>query len=94
MGWPTMQQVKQEDEKMNAQEVLDSETKVGGSILFIQITICSIMILGILFIKYIEPNAFFEERIKQELTQTITMEEVKQFICELEEMSDKYWRIK
>lgn len=76
------------------QEELSNEATGGGSLVFIQVVICSMMIIGILFIKYIQPNTIFKEKIKQELTQTMTVEEVKQLICELEEMSDKYWRIK
>lgn len=52
------------------------------------------MIIAVLFLKYMEPNTMFEEQIKKELTQTVEIEDVKQFIYELEEMSDKYWRIK
>lgn len=89
-----MHQVKPENAKINPQEEIPELTTSGGNVFFIQIVICSIIILGILFVKYIEPNTISKEKIKQELTQTITMEEVKQFICELEEMSDKYWRIK
>lgn len=102
-----MHQVKKEKSKLDSNEIQDNVTEniskeevmadvtnSGASIFFIRMAICSIMIFCILFIKYIQPNTIFKEQIKKELTQTVTIEEVKQFICELEEMSDKYWRIK
>lgn len=102
-----MHQVREEKSKMSIEEVnknITEDNKKGatesnsittrGNGFFIQTSICIIMIIAVLFLKYMEPNTMFEEQIKKELTQTVEIEDVKQFIYELEEMSDKYWRIK
>ena len=102
-----MHQVREEKSKMSIEEVNKNITEdnkkeatesnsitIRGNGFFIQTSICIIMIIAVLFLKYMEPNTMFEEQIKKELTQTVEIEDVKQFIYELEEMSDKYWRIK
>ncbi len=102
-----MHQVREEKSKMSIEEVNKNITEdnkkeatesnsitTRGNGFFIQTSICIIMIIAVLFLKYMEPNTMFEEQIKKELTQAVEIEDVKQFIYELEEMSDKYWRIK
>ena len=98
-----MHQVRAEESKSSIEEINKSITEDDkkevaepnqGNGFFIQIAICMLMIIATLFLKYIEPNTRVEEQIKKELTQTVEIEDIKQFIYEIEEMSDKYWRIK
>ncbi len=72
----------------------DIRDKGSKNVFFVQIGICSIMIIGTLYLKYIEPNHISNENIKVALMQTVTLEDVEQLVSELTEISDQYWRIK
>ena len=72
----------------------NKKDKDSKKVFFVQIGICSIMIIGTLYLKYIEPNHISNENIKVVLMQTVTLEDVEQLVSELTEMSDQYWRIK
>ena len=72
----------------------EKKDRDSKNVFFVQIGICSIMIIGTLYLKYIEPNHISIENIKVALMQTVTIEGVEQFVRELTEMSDQYWRIK
>ena len=88
--------VEGEDTDVTTEENAIKETreKANRNLFFVQVAICSIIIVGALYLKYIAPNHIFKENIKEELMQTVALEDVKQFVYELAEMSDKYWRIK
>ncbi len=90
-----IQLIQEENQNISKKVKLkDKKHRDSKNVFFVQIGICSIMLIGTLYLKYIEPNHISNENIKVALMQTVTIEDVEQLVSKLTEMSDQYWRIK